>query len=554
MVWAGWPLSGLRRSLLAFCCIVGTWGCAGPDAEARPPIEVVELTVQAISEALARGEYTAEALTEAYLRRIALHEELYNAFVSLNREALNDARRLDAEYVEFGPRGPLHGVPVAVKDNIDVAGMATTVGFDGFSAAAGGVDMMPDRDATVVARLRKAGAVILGKTNLPDFASHGTRTVSSVAGTTLNPYDTSKAPGGSSGGSATAVNASFAVLGLGTETGGSIQNPAAAQGLVGVKPTHGLVPMEGIFPLSGYYVDVAGPIARSVMDAAVVMDVLTGGDAGYAARLEEDGSETALDGVRLGLVGDGWRDDWLPLAPATAAEYRRAVAVVEELGASVVETPFAGSGFKELYARQPRANTRAHDVAAYFAGFGEGATFRSLSEWEDLGGRELTRFSGGGAETARDAAANPPANPGQTARGQEFEAWRSRTLALFREVMARHELDGLFFPQAAEPGRDLVEDPTQPEFNPNNWPELPSNIVNDLGLPTVVAPASSYPDGMPFVVAFIGDLRSEIELLAWAHALENRTRAREAPELAEPSSPAPDSIPPEPDSGREFNL
>ena len=135
-----------------------------------------------------------------------------------------------------------------IKDNIDQAGTVTTAGFAGFSSATGGVDMLPEKDASAVARLEAAGAIILGKTNLPDFAMDGTRTSSTVAGVTLNPYDVTKSPGGSSGGVATAVNASFAVLGIGTETGGSIQSPAAAQGLVGVKPTYGLVPIDGSSP------------------------------------------------------------------------------------------------------------------------------------------------------------------------------------------------------------------------------------------------------------------------------------------------------------------
>ena len=134
--------------------------------------------------------------------------------------------------------------------------------------------MIPGDDAAVVERLLEAGAIILGKTNLPDFAGDGTRTKSSVSGTTLNAYDVTKAPGGSSGGTATAVNASFAVLGLGTETGGSIQNPAGAQALVGVKPTFGLVPLEGVVPINATYIDVVGPLARTVHDAAITLDII----------------------------------------------------------------------------------------------------------------------------------------------------------------------------------------------------------------------------------------------------------------------------------------
>ncbi len=304
---------------------------------------MTELTTERIQADFAAGRYDAVQLTAAFLARIGRYEDRYNAFISLNPGALTAADYLDAEYRFKGPRGPLHGVPVVIKDNIDFGGLVTTAGYSGFSAATGGIDMVPDDHSAVVERLVAAGAIILGKTNLPDFAGDGTRTRSSVAGVTLNPYDVDRAPGGSSGGTATAVNASFAVLGLGTETGGSIQNPAAAQALVGVKPTFGLVPLEGVVPMSATYVDVVGPLAKTVRDAAVTLDVLAGpteedprtyvatghipGD-GYAGAL----SETALEGKRFGLVGEGWRTSFLPLAPETEVLYREAIAALEAAG------------------------------------------------------------------------------------------------------------------------------------------------------------------------------------------------------------------------------
>jgi len=239
-------------------------------------IDVVELTVVMVQEDLRAGRYTVVQLVEAFLARIDRYEDRYNAFISMNPDALATAAALDEELRATGPRGPLHGVPIVIKDNLDHAGLVTTAGFDGFNSATGGVDMIPGDDAAAVERLREAGAVILGKTNMPDFARHGTRTRSSVAGETLNPYAVDRVPGGSSGGTATAVNASFAVLGLGTETGGSIQNPAAAQALVGVKPTFGLVPLEGALPMDATYRDVVGPIARTVRDAALALDVIAG--------------------------------------------------------------------------------------------------------------------------------------------------------------------------------------------------------------------------------------------------------------------------------------
>lgn len=510
---------------------------AAPPALAGQSPDVVELTVEDVRAGYAASSFTAVELTRAFLARIERYEQRYNAFISMNPDALREAAALDRAYASEGPKGPLHGVPVVVKDNIDMEGLVTTAGWEGFSYLSGGVDMIPGDDAAVVTRLRDAGAIILGKTNLPDFAGHGTRTISSVAGMTLNPYDVDKVPGGSSGGTATAVNASFAVLGLGTETGGSIQNPSSAQGLVGVKPTYGLVPIEGIVPLSGTYVDVVGPIARTVRDAALTLDVLAGPtredlatyaavghipDDGYAAGLDA----SALEGRRFGLVGTGWRDDFLPLHEATAEHYERAVSKLRGLGAEVVEDPFAGTGFVELYAARPRVRVQgAHDMLVYLMGLGPDAAFNSIEEWEKLSGRPYTRGLRDGDEPVA------PARPSATEEGDAYQAWRYELRGLFRRVLADHDLDGLYFPQAGEPNRPRVEDPERPEYAPNNWAEIPSNIVNDLGVPTVTVPFDFYDDGTPFVVAFIGDSWTERQLLAYAFALEQATNGRRPPTL-----------------------
>jgi Asp-tRNA(Asn)/Glu-tRNA(Gln) amidotransferase A subunit family amidase len=515
---------------------------AVPAPAAGQAIDVVELTVEDVQAGYASARFTAVGLTRAFLERIARHENRYNAFISMNPAALQIAAALDAEYATSGPRSPLHGVPVVIKDNIDYGGLATTAGWEGFSSALGGIDMVPDDDAAVVARLREAGAIILGKTNLPDFARDGTRTRSSVAGRTLNPYHAGRAPGGSSGGTATAVNASFAVLGVGTETGGSIQNPASAQGLVGVKPTYGLVPLEGVVPSNATYLDVVGPLARTVRDAAVALDVLAGPTpedlatyaadgkvpaAGYAAAL----GTVSLTGKRFGLVGPGWREEWLPLDTATDRLYRDAVRTVSSLGAEVVEDPFHGTGFVSLYDARPSVpSVRSHDLLVYLRGLGDGAAFHSVEEWERLSGRPFAprrEQDQPQAETDRRA----PARPSATEEGDAYQAWRRDLRALFRTTLATHALDGLLFPQAAAPGPALVEDPERPDFEPNNWPEIPSNIVNDLGVPVVTVPYAYYDDGTPFVLALIGDMWTEAELLAYAHELEQATGARRAPVL-----------------------
>ncbi|MDE0729484.1 MAG: amidase [Longimicrobiales bacterium] len=510
-------------------------------------IDLVELTTEAIQEAYAAGEYTSVDLTKAFLERIDRYEDYYNAFISMNPEALDIAARLDEEYRSSGPRGPLHGVPVVIKDNMDYSGLVTTVGFWGFSTAMGGIDMIPSDDAAAVERLRNAGAIILGKTNLPDFAGHGTRTNSSVAGVTLNPYNVTKAPGGSSGGTATAVNASFAVLGLGTETGGSIQNPSSAQALVGVKPTYGLVPLEGVYPINGSYVDVVGPMAKNVYDAAVTLDIIAGPttddfatfaavdhipENGYASAL----AEAAIEGKRFGLVGSGWRERWLPLDPKTETVYREAISTLTDLGAVVIEDPFAGSAFIELYGERPGVPSQgAYDRQIYLQGLGSDAAFHSIEEWEELSG-ELFGRGGRGRGGQGERRRVPPARPGATEEGDAFQSWRMEIRELFRSIMAEHELDALFFPQAGAPNRDLIEDPERPDYNPNNWPELPSNIINDFGVPVVTVPYAYYEDSTPFVLAFIGDMWTEGDLLGYAYIFEQAVMSRRAPELIDKGS------------------
>ncbi len=528
--------SRTTRSALVFSLwwIVG--GCAtsrasGPSSDL--PVDVVELTAEQIRAGLAVGQYTAADLTRAFLERIALYEDRYNAMISINPDALGIADALDEEYRSSGPRSPLHGVPVVIKDNLDYEGLVTTAGFSGFSAAAGGIDMIPGDDAAAVQRLREAGTIVLGKTNMPDFAGDGTRTKSSVAGVTLNPYNVEKAPGGSSGGTATAVNASFAVLGLGTETGGSIQNPAAAQALIGVKPTFGLVPLEGVVPINATYVDVVGPLSKTVYDAAITLDVLAGPtpedlatyaavghipEGGYAAAL----STTALEGTRLGLVGEGWRNEWLPLAPETEALYLKAITALTAEGAEVVEDPFRRSGFTDLYENRPRVpSVGAYDMLVYLRGLGDEAAFNSVEEWEALTGEE---FRGGRGD-------QPPARPSATEEGDAFQAWRRLMRMRFRGILRAFDLDGLFFPQAGAPIRDLVEDPERPDYSPNNHPELPSNIINELGVPVITVPFAYYDDGTPFVVAFVGDTWTEAELLAYAYDFEQAVKARVPPKL-----------------------
>jgi amidase/aspartyl-tRNA(Asn)/glutamyl-tRNA(Gln) amidotransferase subunit A len=191
-----------------------------------------------------------------------------------------------------------------------------------------------------------------------------------------------------------------------------------------------------------------------------------------------------------------------------------------------VEDPFAESGFVELYGRRTRGSgSSGYDWLIYFRGVGSGAAFHSMEEWESLTGDTIRRWD-------RD---RPPVAPTATEEADAYQAWRMEIRALFRKVLEDHDLDGLFFPQAGAPIPPLVQDPERPDYNPNNHPELPSNIVNALGIPVVTVPFGYYDDGTPFVLAFIGDLWSEADLLGWAYDLEQATKARRPPVLTEVS-------------------
>ncbi len=519
--------------VIGFLCLLQQACTVSEDSTSISPINVIELTIPDIQQAYASGDYSSVELTRAFLDHIALYESNYNSFISMNPNAMDMASTLDTERKSGNIRSALHGIPIVIKDNIDQKGLVTTAGFSGFSSATGGVNMIPEDDAAVVERLLEAGAIILGKTNLPDFAGDGTRTKSSVSGVTLNAYDVTKAPGGSSGGTATAVNASFAVLGLGTETGGSIQNPAGAQALVGIKPTFGLVPLEGVVPINATYIDVVGPLARTVYDAAITLDIIAGPSPEDLATFASVGkippsgytdglTQISLEGKRFGSVGLGWRSQWLPLHPDTEKLYQEALDVLKMRGATIVDDPFLNSGFIELYESRPRVpSVGPHDMMVYMQGLGDSAPFNSIQEWEELSGQ---KFREGRIQAS-------PTRPSATEEGDAFQAWRKKIRSLYREILNNSELDGLFFPQGGAPIRNLIEDPERPDYSPNNHPELASNIINELGVPVVTVPFTYYSDGTPFVVVFIGDMWTEKGLLGYAYDFEQTTRGRIPPSL-----------------------
>ncbi|MEY4958425.1 MAG: hypothetical protein RL409_2682, partial [Gemmatimonadota bacterium] len=241
-----------------------------PSARAQRALDLDAATITELNAAFDAGTLTSEQLVKRYLARIAAYDRqgpAIHTVIALNPKALETARALDGERKAKGKRSPLHGIPIVLKDNYDTRDLPTTAGsvlLEGY---------IPARDAVLVQKLRDAGAIVLAKVNLSEFASGGT--YSSLGGQTLNPHHLAFSPGGSSGGTGAAVAAAFAQFGLGTDTGGSIRGPATVNGIVALKPTHGLLSRSGIIPLALSF-DTGGPMARSVTDVAIALGAMTG--------------------------------------------------------------------------------------------------------------------------------------------------------------------------------------------------------------------------------------------------------------------------------------
>ena len=507
--------------------------------EPGDPNFAVEMTVADCQAAFAAG-VTSEALTEAFLARIERHNPTYNAYITMNAAALDDARAIDRRRAAGEPLGPLAGVPIAVKDPMDMAGLPSTGGWHYLSSRAGGTDLIPATDSPVVARMRAAGCVILGKTNVPVLSATGTHASDSWAGPTYNVALRDRMPGGSSAGSAAAVAASLCVLALAEETGGSIQNPASAQDCVGLKPTFALVPNAGVMPLAGSTRDVIGPISRCVRDAALTLDALAGYTAqdpktvagigkrpkgGYASAL--DGA--SLQGKRLGLYGPGWRDK--PLSPECISLYERAQGELKEAGAVVVADPFAGSGFAALGQPAPGLDyfdargmeSVPYDLQLYLERMGPDASLKSFADFAEATKGEDC-FAPGGVlfyMAALEPFKRCRAAPGVPPDLSEFLALRETYLEIFEAVMAAHELDALVFPQ--------MRNELPPLHGSEGLHETSVCEINIAGLPGLTVPAGAYASGSPFGLIFIGRLFSETGLLGLGHAYEQATHHRKSP-------------------------
>src|SRR5436190_14941493 len=417
-----------------------------PALPAQPPavFQVEEKTIAQIQAAFRGGSLTCRSLVEQYLKRIDAHDKrgaALNAIVMTNDEALKTADDLDRRFRQSGPVGAMHCVPVLVKDNYETFDMPTTAGSLSLKG------MMTGTDAFVVKRLRDAGAVMIAKSNMAEFAFSPIETVNSILpGYTRNPYDTSRVTAGSSGGSAAGAAANFAAIALASDTGDSIRGPAAHQALVGLRSTMGLVSRAGVVPLS-LAADIAGAVTRTVADTAAVLQVIAGDDAAdpvtatsrghvdsnYAAALRADG----LKGARLGVLHQAY--DTPTLDREMGEVFRGALGELRNLGAEVID-PVAVEGLETMRRSQGSGcNQFKYDLNRYLAPIGERAPMHSLDDI--VKSRRFHPSIQQRLESGQAADDVPGESPGCRSRDEFREHLRAAVLAL----MDSKQLDALIY-------------------------------------------------------------------------------------------------------------
>jgi amidase len=517
-----------RLTCLLPAAVVGLLVTA-PAASAQPSIDFDAATIAQLAAAMDAGTLTSERLVQLGLARIEAYDDQgpkLNAVLTLNPRALETARALDAERKAKGKRSALHGIPVVLKDNFDTADLPTTGGsllLDG---------SIPPDDAFLVKKLREAGAVILAKVNLSEFASGGA--FSSLGGQTRNPHDPARTPSGSSGGTGVAVAAGYAPLGFGTDTGGSVRGPSTSNGIVGLKPTHGLLSRDGIIPLALTF-DTGGPMARNVADVAVALGLLTGVDPADEATKKSEGrferdytkhlNANALTGARIGIardfMGQDAEVDWVMEASLQA---------LRTAGATVVDVRFPrwlldAKGEFYTAVRYPEFPVQ---VGAYLATLKPGFP-RTLAEMIEQSDRiAAMRPDGAGPNPPRwnlfkrEAASGP-------IDSYRYTAVRDHGLPLVRAtvegVMNSSNLDAIVYPTASRRPAFI----TAPPDTPGGDGATGSNLANLTGFPDLIVPAGFTSDRLPVAMSFLGRAFAEPKILGLGYAFEQATKARRRP-------------------------
>lgn len=485
--------------------------------EPEQPTDILELTIADIHEAYQRGDYTSEQLVQAYLDRIAAYDDATNAIILINPDAIKVAQALDAEFKETGKLRPLHGIPMIVKDNYNTKGLQTTAG----SIALEGFE--PDEHAYQVQKLVEAGAIILAKSNMAEWAFSPMHTVSSMGGETLNPYNLEHVPAGSSGGTAAAVAANFGAIGLGTDTGNSIRGPSSHNALVGFRSTLGLTSRYGIVPL---YLrnDVGGPMCRTVEDATRVLEVIAGYDPNDPVTQNSEGKvpenyqqflqPEGLRGMRVGVLRQLTED----IHPEIEALFEQAIADMQGMGAEIVD-PFVIPDFDSLRANQWCAEFEK-DVNDYFATFVQRDTLNTLAQIVASGkysdfvdGRIQYFLENRGRSREKDIPCGDPfTDPRRIAYREAIE-----------HTMDSLNVDVLIYPSWNYPparARAYAE-----EYRGDNS----QIIAPHTGQPAFTVPMGFTTGNLPAGLQFLGRIFDEPTLIKATYAYEQGTHHRKPP-------------------------
>jgi Asp-tRNA(Asn)/Glu-tRNA(Gln) amidotransferase A subunit family amidase len=482
--------------------------------------QLEEATVDSINRAFDAGILDSRQLVQLYLNRINAYDDSgpkINSIISINPNALSSAEFLDSERRAGRVLSPLHGIPVIVKDNFNTFDMPTTAGALAFQ------NFIPTTDAFQVAKLRDAGAIILAKANLSEFAFSGSTSISSFGGTTVNPYDPLRSPAGSSGGTGAAIAANFGVIGFGTDTGGSIRNPSSFNGLVGVRPTIGLSSRSGVIPLA-LSQDTAGPMTRTVRDAAIALDFTVGFDpsdpitalsngnipASYTTNLTSNG----LQGVRIGVVRELFGTSTNPQLAAEFATVNgiidTAIARMTGLGATFTDVTIPN--LSSILASPTLSGFEFRDnLNAYLAGQ-PNAPYKTLTEIIASG-----QFLPSNLTTL-----NARNNVSDLATNTTYQDIITNRPTFVRNslLQAMTGLDALLYPTTIAP----------PRLNTQTQQTGSSNRLSAFsGFPAVTLPAGFTGNGLPVGMELLGRAFSEASLLQYAYAYETAFNVRVAP-------------------------
>jgi amidase len=489
--------------------------------------QIIEATIDDIHAAFKSGKLTARQLVQGYLDRIAAYDKQgpnINSIITLNDHALEDADRLDAAYRASGPAGPLHGIPILVKDEIDTAGMPTTLGTQVFK------NYRPPRDAFAIEKLRKAGAIILGKTTLSEYAAGDT--YGSMFGITRNPYDLERTVGGSSGGSGAALAANFSTVTIGEETFASIRRPAGWNGVASLRPTPGLVSRSGMW--DGYPSPTAqmGPMARTVRDLALLLDGMVGYDpedpvtalgvgmvdGSYTRFLDKDGLKGARIGIlreSIGVQSDPGSEDFKKVD----AVFEQNVSELKAAGAEIVD-PVVIPNLKALLARRAtNPNNFEAGLKVYLA---RNPNSPIKSRQDIANSPELAKSF---PPAKADRWKNPPP-PLDAARYLDYLEAREELMFTVLKAMADNKLDAIVH-KTVEHQPTLIKDGINPPYSSNKG--VPTWNTFLVYAASMTVPSGFTSDNLPVGITFFGRPYSEPTLLKLAYSYEQATHHRAPP-------------------------